>query len=262
MLANKNDFSAMKNRLNRVSIVLLNTFHPGNIGAVARAMKTMGLSNLILVNPVDHPSLQAESRAAGAKDVLQNASIVDSLPTALSDFTQVFATTARQQHSFSRPINDCESACQWIVDHPDNKVAILFGCERSGLSASDLEHCQQIIHIPGNPEYDVLNLASAVQIVCYELFKQLSQATPPSTETKAVKESNSSVKMPTQQEINHFYQHLEKELVSSGYIRPQQPTDTMKRFKQFFNRSKPSALEVSMMRGIIKSLSGLRTGKK
>jgi len=163
-------------QLSRIRIVLVNPHHPGNVGAVARAMKTMGLTQLVLVAPIDFPHPEATSRAAGAADLLEDALVVESLESALSDCTQVFATSARRQHAFGRPLHSCEQAVNWIKSHPLEQIAIVFGRERDGLNATELDLCQQLLFIPGNPDYDVLNLGAAVQIVCYELFRQLNDS--------------------------------------------------------------------------------------
>ena len=274
----------MDTSLDSIRIVLLNTFHPGNIGAVARAMKTMGLQELVLVAPNEFPSEEATSRAAGAADVLANAIVVSTFEQAIYDCHQVFATTARQKQRFDRPQKSCESAAQWIKNNAHEKVAIVFGRERTGMSANDINLCQQILYIPGNPEYDVLNMASAVQIVCYELNKTFSENASSSAEnntmldsanlesqsfdsnikpnihsnTQAINKLSSKNKhnvSASQQELNAFYQHLESSLESSGYINSAQPSDTMKRLRQFFSRSHPTSADIGMMRGVIKALA-------
>lgn len=261
----------MKTSIQTIRIVLLNTFHPGNIGAVARAMKTMGLMELYLVDPADFPSAHAVSRAAGAADLLNQAKVVSSLELAISDCTQVFATTARQKNRFERPQKTCTEAAEWIKENNLEKVAIVFGRERTGMSADDINLCQQILYIPGNPEYDVLNMASAVQIVCYQLNKTFSEKESSNAHLDnrlnkhsapilnvEVKNSFSSKNKhnhaANQQELNAFYQHLQSSLESSGYINSEQPTNTMKRLREFFNRSEPTSADIGMMRGVIKAL--------
>ena len=246
----------MSHPLKAIRIVLLNTYHPGNIGAVARAMKTMGLQELVLVDPNDYPSSEAISRAAGAADVLANAKIVTSFDEAISDCTQIFATTARQKHSFGGTQKTCHQAAQWIKNHDEEKVAIIFGRERTGMSAQDINLCHQILYIPGNPEYDILNIAAAVQIVCYELNKTFSEGAkaengPNIDEACKMNIGDGLVK---QQDLNHFFQQLQSSLESSGYLNPEQPSDTMKRLRQFFNRADPTTSDIGMMRGVIKAL--------
>lgn len=247
----------MQSQLSTIRIVLLNTYHPGNIGAVARAMKTMGLQELVLVNPNDYPSDEATSRAAGAADVLANAKIVSNFDDAISDCTQIFATTARQKHRYAGPQKPCYQVTQWIKDHDHEKVAIVFGRERTGMSAQDINLCHQILYIPGNPDYDILNIAAAVQIVCYELNKTFSAETEIDEINKACPETQekNGDRLVSQQESDHFYQQLQSTLESSGYFNPEQPSDTMKRLRQFFNRANPTTADIGMMRGVIKALS-------
>jgi len=248
----------MSHSLESIRIVLLNTFHPGNIGAVARAMKTMGLKELVLVDPADYPSSEATSRAAGAADVLANAKVVNNFDEATFDCTQVFATTARQKHRYGGPQKSCYQASQWIRAHNQEKVAIVFGRERTGMSAQDISLCHQILYIPGNPEYDILNLAAAVQIVCYELNKTFSEGGKELDNQKIGEEGKkkSTDGLVNQQDLNHFYQQLESSLETSGYLNPEQPSDTMKRLRQFFNRANPTTADIGMMRGVTKALGG------
>lgn len=247
--------------LKAIRIVLLNTYHPGNIGAVARAMKTMGLQDLVLVDPADYPSDEATSRAAGAADILANAKVVTSFNEAISDCTQVFATTARQKHSYAGPQKSCHQAAQWIKTHIQEKVAIVFGRERTGMSAQDISLCHQILYIPGNPEYDILNMAAAVQIVCYELNKTFSDGvkTVDGLKIGKVIKKKSGEELVNHQDLSHFYHQLQSSLESSGYLNPEQPSDTMKRLRQFFNRANPTTADIGMMRGVIKALSRNRT---
>lgn len=236
-----------------VRIVLVETYHPGNIGAAARAMKTMGLKDLYLVSPKSFPSSESTNRAAGAKDILDKAVIVDNLDLAIADRTQIFATTARQKQSFAGHQVNVTQAAEWIHRNSSEKIAILFGPERTGLSADLLQLCQQVLYIPGNPEYDVLNMASAVQIVCYEILRQ-SNGNTRSSEPKVSQTSNERL-LANQKEQDHFYQHLEGALTQTGYINSAQPTDTMKKLRQFLNRAKPTKSDISMLRGMVKSLA-------
>ena len=236
-------------QLESIRIVLVETFHPGNIGAAARAMKTMGLKDLVLVNPIEFPHSEAASRAAGAIDLLENVRIESSLKAALSDCQQVFATSARKQHTFGRPQQSCEETVEWIKKHSEIKTAIVFGPERTGLSAEDIQQCDRLLYIPGNPEYDVLNMAAAVQIVCYELHRQINSESSALSIAKEIEEPA------TKSEVEGFYQQLESLLKERGYIRDSQPTDTMKKLGNMFNKTQMTSAEVSMMRGVIKALT-------
>jgi len=231
-----------------VRIILMQTYHPGNIGAVARAMKTMGLNELYLVNPLEYPHAEASNRAAGALDVLDNAKVVSSLNEAVQGCTQVFATTARRR-GYTRPQKTAEQAAQWVKEHPAEKVAIVFGRERMGLSNEDIEACHQILYVPGNPEYDVLNLAAAVQIVSYELFKHSKLAATVDTE-------QASEYAPAE-DMERFYQHLETTLSDTGFLIKNHPGEAMQRLKQMFARAQPTDKELRMLRGILSSVDRL-----
>ncbi len=256
----------LANQLSQVRIVLMQTYHPGNIGAVARAMKTMGLSDLVLVSPKKYPDEEATNRAAGAVDVLEQARVVASLDEAVADCIQVFGTTARQQRAFSRPISDCETAVNWIADQLNDdqgdakgqKIAIVFGRERMGLTQADIELCQQLLYIEGNPEYDVLNMASAVQIVCYELFRQLNPKADYVLNSRDGSVDEEAEKVPqdlvSQEELQRFYQHLESTLLDTGFINKNHPGDVMAKFRQLFNKAELNAKEVSMLRGVLGSV--------
>lgn len=243
--------SASNNILDSIRIVLVQTYHPGNIGAIARAMKTMGLNELYLVDPREYPAEEASSRAAGALDVLDTATVVQTLPEAIADCTQVFATSARKRN-YTRPQVTAEEAAGWIKENPKEKIAIVFGRERMGLSNEQLEMCQQLLYIPGNPEYDVLNIGSAVQIVSYELFKQFGnhrdELIEPSLENEA---------FANQVDMERFYQHLENTLADTGFLVKNHPGEAMKRLQQLFARAQPNAKELRMLRGILGSVDKL-----
>lgn len=237
-----------------IRIVLVQTYHPGNIGAIARAMKTMGLSELYLVDPREYPAEEASNRAAGALDVLDNARVVHTLPEAIADCTQVFATSARKRN-YTRPQVTAEEAAGWIKENPKEKIAIVFGRERMGLSNEQLGMCQQLLYIPGNPEYDVLNIGSAVQIVSYELFKLFGlhrdDLIEPNSETE---------EFASQLDMERFYQHLESTLSDTGFLVKNHPGEAMLRLQQMFARAQPNAKELRMLRGILGSVDKL-TGK-
>ncbi|MEH6447737.1 MAG: RNA methyltransferase [Oleispira sp.] len=252
--------TTLKNVLDSVRIVLVQTYHPGNIGAIARAMKTMGLKELVLVDPTDFPAEEASSRAAGALDVLENAKVVATLPEALADCTQVFATSARKRN-YTRPQVTAEEAAGWIKANPNEKIAIVFGRERMGLSNEQLGLCQQLLYIPGNPEYDVLNIGSAVQIVSYELFKQLGmhrdEIETSEINTSEAETEDSSEEYASQQDMERFYQHLESTLSDTGFLVKNHPGEAIQRLQQMFARAQPNAKELRMLRGILGSVDKL-----
>lgn len=232
--------------LSNIRIVMVRTWHPGNIGAAARAMKNMGLSDLVLVDPVDYPSEQATSMAAGATDLLDAARVVSSIDSAIDDCQLVFATSARSR-SNPWPIKEVrEAAAQINNEAPKGKVAILFGPERMGLNNEELRLAHFHMDIPGNPDYPVLNVAQAVQVVCYELF--MAQRAAPSQDVKDY---------PQVVELNRFYSHLEETLTRAGFIIKAHPGQAMLRFKRLFNRARPEKLELNMLRGVLSSIDKL-----
>ena len=186
-------------QLNNIRIVLINTFHPGNIGAAARALKNMGLSNLYLVNPIDFPHDEAVSRAAGAQDVLENAVVVSTLQEAISDCQLVIGTSARNR-TFDLPLLDVKDGANKIgAESAQGNIAILFGRESKGLLNEELSLCNFHLFIPTNPEYPVLNISQAIQLVSYEIWL--------ASQNKNTVVSN---EYPLHKEMQHFYQHLEQ----------------------------------------------------
>ncbi|NRB77828.1 MAG: RNA methyltransferase, partial [Saccharospirillaceae bacterium] len=157
--------------LQNIKIVLIQTFHPGNIGAAARAMKNMGLTNLVLVNPVDFPSDEATSRAGQATDVLENATVVSSLEEAVKDCQLVIGTSARDRTITLPSLSSQQCGEKLVEEQQHGNVAVVFGRERMGLHNSDLVQCHFQLNIDANPIYPVLNISQAIQIVCYEVFK-------------------------------------------------------------------------------------------
>ena len=239
----------MKQPLQDIRIVLVNTFHSGNIGSSIRAMKTMGLEQLALVNPRSFPDKEAESLAAGAIDLLEKVTTYESLQDAIADRSLVFATSARQLHTFTRPQLSAEQSANWIKQHPNEKVAIVFGGERDGLSAEHIALCQQILYIPGSADYSVLNVASAVQIACYELFKTFS------IDGNEHELNIESKPRATQKELDYFFESTEKSLSERGYIRKNQATDSMKKFRTLINKINPTSEDINLLRGMHKALT-------
>lgn len=235
--------------LHNIRIIMVQTWHPGNIGAAARAMKTMGISDLVLVNPVEYPSEEATSLAAGAVDVLENARVVSHIDDAIDDCQLVLATSARTR-AHPWPIKEAREAaqeiCQEAPSETDGKVAILFGPERFGLSSDDLRKAHFHVDIPGNPDYGVLNVSAAVQVLCYELFMAQRQSWP-----------KQETEYPLVSELNGFYEHLEHTLKEIGFIIKAHPGQAMLRLKRLFNRARPEKTELNMLRGILSSMDKL-----
>lgn len=230
--------------LDNIRIVLINTFHPGNIGAAARAMKNMGLSQLYLVEPRIYPSEEADSRAAGAKDVLDQATVVDTLEEAISDCQLVIGTSARNR-SFDLPIFDARTCGEKVVAEAANgKVAIIFGRETMGLHNHELEQCNYHVYIPANPDYPVLNVSAAIQLVCYEIWQASQQDN----------KEEAPAEYPLHKEMQLFYEHLESALRKTRFIIPQHEGKVMKKLIRYFNRSRPEQIELNMLRGILRSV--------
>ncbi|WP_409526327.1 RNA methyltransferase [Nitrincola sp. MINF-07-Sa-05] len=232
--------------LSNVRIVLINTFHPGNIGAAARAMKNMGLSQLVLVDPRVFPDPEATSRAAGAKDLLEQAQVVSTLEEAIADCHLVIGTSARER-TFDLPLLDIESAAASIVEESHGgQIAILFGRETMGLNNQEMLACNRHLYIDANPEYPVLNIAQAVQLICYEIHRHARKA------------DNSSAGKPTphapQSEMAMFYEHLETVLRKTSFIIPQHEGRVLDKLKRYFNRSRPERGELGILRGILNAV--------
>lgn len=234
--------------LTRIRIVLVEPSHPGNIGAAARAMKTMGLERLYLVSPELYPHAEATARASGADDVLAKAVVCDDLDTALSGTTLVFGTSARARN-LEWPTIPPRAAAEAVIREPAGEVALLFGRERSGLTNEELERCHYRVHIPANPNYSSLNLASAVQILCYEL----ALAADHEADAPQVRETTGEVgeSFADQIDVERFYAHLEQALVEIDFLDPENPRQLIRRLKRLFNRTRLLHTEVNLLRGIL-----------
>ena len=229
--------------LDKFRIVLVNTSHTGNIGSVARAMKTMGISNLYLVNPVTPPDGKAQALAAGATDILANAQIVDTLEEAIKDCGLVVGASARSR-TWSWPMLDPrQCAKKMLSEAPKYEVALVFGRENNGLSNEELQLCQFHVCLPANPEYSSLNLAMAVQTLCYEIrMTWLEQQ----EQYETVEEE-----YPLADDLDGFYQHLEETLLKTGFIIKAHPGQVMMKLKRLFNRARVEKQELNILRGIL-----------
>jgi TrmH family RNA methyltransferase len=224
-----------------IRIVLHKTSHPGNIGAVARAMKTMGLSELYLVAPKCFPHPEAIALATHAEDILQQAVVVPDLLSALTDMQVVYATSANTR-DVDLPIKAARDAARDIISQISHrKIAIIFGPENHGLSNQDLLHAHRLIQIPTTENYHSLNLAAAVQIIAYELLLA-SEAILPS---QSDKEELASV-----EHLEHFYHQLEKAVIQLKLLDPQNPRQLMLRLRRLFNRAQLNAMEVNILSSI------------
>ncbi len=230
--------------LNELRIILVSPSHPGNIGATARAMKNMGLSQLYLVNPESFPHPLASARAAGADAVLEQAVVVDNLEDALSDCEWVFATSARRRN-LTWPQLDVRSSAELIAKNPQRPTAVVFGCERVGLSNEELARAHYHIYIPTDKAFSSLNLAQAVQVVTYELY--MAQQQKPERPA-------ASPRLATGDEVNGFYHHLEQTLTEVDFLDPKQPKMLMQRLRRLFNRAQLEQKEINILRGILSAV--------
>jgi len=213
-------------------------------------MKTMGLNNLILVNPKDFQLDQALQMAMSADDVVNNAKHVDSLYEAVADCAVVTATTARTR-GYDLPMLNPEQAAQNLCTSAKNQqVALVFGPERMGLSNEDLIHCTHRVTIPTSPDYSSLNIAAAVQTLSYEVFKQygLLSADNDISGDEEIRE------MPSIENTERFYQHLEEALIEVDFIFKKHPGDVMKKLRRMFSRTQMDQTELGIMRGILSSM--------
>jgi tRNA (cytidine32/uridine32-2'-O)-methyltransferase len=234
----------------KIRIVLVNTSHPGNIGATARAMKNMGLSRLYLVDPHDYPSLEAFRRSAGAIDILDNAVRVSSLSEAIGDCVWVAATSARLR-TVEWPLLEPEECVGHSLEYLEQgEVAIVFGRENNGLTNDELEQCNALLHIPTNPEYSSLNVAAAVQVVSYEYRKALvKQKTAKRKGKKYQKDALAS-----NEQLNGLYDHMHETLRALEFYGKNNPDVMMRRIKGMFNRMQATQREVAIMRGICSTI--------
>jgi len=227
---------------NNIRIVLVNTSHPGNIGAAARAMKNMGLSKLYLVEPNRFPDADATARASGADDLLANATVCDSLAEAISGCSVVMGASARLRR-LPWPLREPREAAAEIVSAAETApVAIVFGREHSGLTNDELEQCNALVHIPCNEEYSSLNVAAAVQVISYELFLALRDFAP---------EANDQLELAKADELERFYTHLEQTLIDIDFLDPENPRLLMRRLKRLFSRASLEQTEVNILRGVL-----------
>ena len=229
--------------LTKVRIVMVHTTHPGNIGAAARAMKNMGLSDLVLVSPKVFPSGEANARASGADDILASARIVETLEEALSDRELVIGASARLR-SIAWPQMDPRAAADQVIGS-GLRTAILLGREHSGLTNEEMERCHFLLHIPSNPEYTSLNVASALQVIAYELFVR-SQLEIPRQEIPE------DQRWATGEAMESFYGHLQRLLEEVEFLHATKHEESiLRRIRRIFNRAALEEQEVHLLRGIL-----------
>lgn len=249
-------------KLQQISIVLVEPSHPGNIGAAARALKTMGLTRLILVKPRLFPHEDASARAAGAEDVLDRAEVVDSLDQAIADTQLVIGTSVRDRQVVwptIKPRQLPDLLQQNWQAHGEAEVAIVFGRERSGLTNTELDKTQWQLRIPANPDYGSLNLASAIQIVAYELYSALdsiSDVAPVDDETEQTG-AQQRQRLATRNELEGYYEHLQETLEQIGFVKTRPPIKLMRKIVRLYNRAQVSIEELQILRGMLTAIQDL-----
>lgn len=234
-----------------LTVILVNTSHPGNIGASARAMKNMGLSRLTLVQPEEFPSGVAVGRAVSAVDILDQAVVVDSLQEAVKDCGLIIGTSARSRRIPWPMLEPEQCAEKLMLESQANKVAIVFGREDAGLTNEELQLCHFHVQIPTSDDYSSLNLAAAVQVICYEIRKAWLRA----EQIKAVTDDELwDVERATGEQVEHFYEHLEKVLIAVNFHDPNNPRQLIHRLRRLFGRIRMDAMELNILRGILSNI--------
>ena len=247
----------MTAEFSRVRFIMTHPSHPGNVGSAARAIKTMGFGELVLVAPLTEDIThqpEAISLASGAGDVLEAARVVPTLEEALAPVTLAFALTARPR-DLGPPVCDIREAAAQARGHLDGeasgRVAIVLGTERSGLTNAHIALCHRICHIPANPEYSSLNVAQALQLAAWEMRYALLPAGDRLPATPAVAQAPAAGSLPASGEkVQAFLAHWEAALIAVGFLDPKHPKKLMPRMRHLFGRSALTQDEVDMMRGV------------
>ncbi len=234
--------------LERVKVVLVGTTHSGNIGSAARAMKVMGLSQMVLVDPQCQGDAQAIALAAGASEIALNAQIYPTLEAAVADCGLVVGTSARSRTLEWPMLEPRECGEKLISEANQHSVAMVFGRERTGLTNDELQLCHYHVCVPANPEYSSLNLAMAVQLLSYEV-RMAYLALQQSSQSSTLQEE-----YPRHQELERFYAHLEQVIMQTEFISAQQPGQVMNKLRRMFTRARPEAQEINILRGILTSV--------
>ncbi len=237
--------------LDRIRIVLSHTTHPGNIGATARAMKTMGLGRLYLVNPKIFPAAEADARAADAEDLLCAATVCASLDQALAGTVAAVACSGRHRDLAHPQLTPPEAAATLIDYAHDGEVALVFGTEMSGLTTAEVMKCRWLSRIPANPAYSSLNLAAAVQVMAYEVWNATLVGAAGPKQAPAVLRHGEPASF---DEIEMFYRQLEEKMILIGFLDPARPKRLMQRMRRLFARSGLEKEEVNILRGILSAI--------
>jgi len=239
--------------MENIRIVLVETSHGGNIGAVARAMKNMCLNELALVAPRQFPTEECMARASGADDILQEASVHQNLDEALVDCSLVIGASARLR-SVSWPQLDPRECAELVLQRTvSGQVALVFGRERTGLSNAELERCNYLVNIPANPDYSSLNLGMAVQVVSYELMMASQHGSRTAPDTRELAGAG---------DMQGLFNHLEQALEDIGFLDPRKSDKLMRRLKRLFYRAEPDMDEIKILRGIFSAAQGRKSARR
>jgi tRNA/rRNA methyltransferase len=240
-------------RLRNIRVVLCEPTHPGNIGAAARALKTMGLARLVLVQPKLFPHADAEARASGAADVLAAAQCCTSLDEALAGASFIAGLSARRRDLTPQVCDAREAAHELIAAAGEGEVALVFGPERTGLSTEALSRCHRLVRIPADPEYPSLNLAASVQVVAYELRCACHAAEGATLQGTAIRPAR-------HEEVEGLIEHLEQAMRATGFLHPERPGRLVLRMRRMLARARVESEEVAILRGFLHSVLERRDG--
>lgn len=233
-----------------IRIVLVNTTHPGNIGGVARAMKNMNFDELHLVAPKKFPHVNADARASGATDLLENAVVHETLEEAIADCQIVVGTSARGRH-IPWPVVDPRELASIVGPlSAEKKVAVVFGREDRGLTNEELHLCHYHVHIPSNPDFSSLNLAAAVQVITYEL-RMAELYADQNEEVKPQWGTDWDIDLADSADLERLFAHMEETLVDIDFLDPENPRQLMPRLRRLYLRALPDKVEVNVLRGIL-----------
>lgn len=239
--------------LEHIHIVMVNTTHSGNIGAAARAMKNMGLSRLTLVDPIAVIDEDAIQRSSGAAEILQQVRIVPTLEDAIAGCGMVVGTSARSRH-IPWPLmtpRECAAKAAEVIP-AGNEVALVFGRESRGLTNEELHLCNAHVHIPTNPDFSSLNVAQAIQVLCYEMRLALVDTSAAGDESRWGVEWD--YPMATHAELDGLFTHMEQALIDIGFLDPNTPKQLMSRLRRLYQRAAPDKIEVNILRGMLAAM--------
>ncbi|MDP1930996.1 MAG: RNA methyltransferase [Gammaproteobacteria bacterium] len=264
------DKLVIANNFNNIRIILVNTSHPGNIGATARAMKNMGLTQLTLVDPEDFPSSVATGRAVAAVDILESAVVTSTLEEAIVDCGLVIGASARSRRLPWPLLSPPQCAVKVADESRNNVVALVFGREDSGLTNEELQLCHFHVHIPADEQYSSLNLAAAVMVVSYEVRMELLRreqrvaegdhdvaSAQGAADDVVVTGLDWDVPRATGQQMESFYSHLEQAMIDLNFHDPENPRLLMMRMRRLFGRIRPDQMEISILRGLLSHIDML-----